>query len=41
MDIKQKIIDKMNQGQEVDVPLYTWETIPQSLKRFWIKYYKI
>lgn len=41
MDIKQKIIDKMNEGQEVDVPKYTWETIPDSLKRFWINYYKI
>ena len=41
MDIKQKIIDKLNQGQELDVPLYTWETIPESLKRFWINFYKI
>ena len=41
MDIKQKIIDKINQGQESDVPLYTWNTIPQSLKMFWINYYKI
>ena len=41
MDIKIKIIDKLNEGQESDVPLYTWKTIPQSLKRFWINYYKI
>ena len=41
MDIKQKIIDKLNQGQESDVPLYTWETIPQSLKSFWLNYYKL
>lgn len=38
--MKQKIIDKLNKGQEIDVSLYTWETIPQSLKRFWLNYYK-
>jgi len=39
--MKQKIIDKLNEGQESDVPKYTWNTIPESLKRFWINYYKI
>lgn len=38
--MKKKIIDKLNKGQEIDVSLYTWETIPQSLKRFWLNYYK-
>jgi hypothetical protein len=33
--MKQKIINKMNEGQEEDVPLYTWETIPNNLKQFW------
>lgn len=33
--IKERIINKMNQGQEEDVPLYTWKTIPESLKQFW------
>ena len=34
---KRIIINKMNEGQEEDVPLYTWKTIPESLKQFWIK----
>jgi hypothetical protein len=38
--MKQKIIDKLNEGQEQDVPLYTWETIPNSLKKFWSKQFK-
>ena len=41
MDIKIKIIDKINQGQELDVPLFTWDNIPDSLKRFWLNYYKL
>lgn len=40
MIVKQKIIDKLNEGQELDVELYTWETIPSSLKRFWLNYFK-
>ena len=39
--MKQKIINKMNEGQESDVPLYTWNTIPNSLKIFWHKYFLI
>jgi hypothetical protein len=39
--MKQKIIDKLNEGQESDVTKYTWEPIPESLKLFWINYYKI
>lgn len=38
--MKQKIINKMNEGQEQDVPLYTWKTIPNSLKEFWFKQFK-
>jgi len=38
--MKQQIIDKMNDGQEKDVPLYTWETIPDSLKQFWTEQFK-
>jgi len=37
--MKQKIINKMNEGQESDVPLYTWSTIPKGLRIFWHKYY--
>jgi hypothetical protein len=33
--MQKKIIDKMNEGQEKDIPLYTWKTIPNSLKEFW------
>lgn len=36
--IQQKIIDKVNENQEPDVELYAWETIPLSLRRFWLKY---
>lgn len=34
-----KIINKMNEGQEEDVPKYTWETIPKSSKKFWNDYF--
>lgn len=37
--MKQKIIDKINEGQEFDVALYTWDNIPKSLKIFWKHYY--
>jgi hypothetical protein len=36
--IQQKIIDKVNENQEADVVPYTWETIPLSLRRFWLQY---
>jgi hypothetical protein len=39
--MKQKIINKMNEGQESDVPLYTWSTIPKGLRIFWHKYFLI
>jgi hypothetical protein len=37
--MKQKIINKINEGQESDVPLYAWATIPKGLRIFWHKYY--
>jgi len=33
--MKEKILEKVNEGQEEDVLPYTWETIPDSLKEFW------
>ena len=36
--IQQQIIDKVNENQESDVVPYTWETIPLSLRRFWLQY---
>ena len=39
MDIKKRIIDKINEGQEPDVKLYRWETISDSLKFFWSDYF--
>lgn len=36
ISLKEKIISKVNEGQESDVPPYIWETIPDSIKRFWI-----
>jgi len=38
--IQQKIIDKVNENQEPDVELYTWETIPLSLRKFWVNYFR-
>lgn len=35
-----KIINKMNEGQEEDVPKYTWETIPKSSKKLWEEHFK-
>ena len=37
--MQEKIINKMNEGQEVDAMLYNWENIPDSLKNFWHKYF--
>lgn len=35
-----KIINKMNEGKEEDVPKYTWEAIPKSSKKFWEEHFK-
>lgn len=37
--MKKKIISKMNEGQEKDVPQYTWNTIPEVLKEFWTNHF--
>jgi len=39
--IQKQIIDKVNENQEPDVDLYTWETIPLSLRRFWANYFQL
>jgi len=39
--IQTQIIDKLNENQEPDVELYTWETIPLSLRRFWANYFQL
>ena len=36
--IQIKIVEIVNQNQESDVIPYTWETIPLSLRRFWLDY---
>ena len=36
--IQIKIVEIVNQNQESDVIPYTWETIPLSLRRFWLQY---
>jgi hypothetical protein len=36
--IQIKIVEIVNQNQEADVVPYTWETIPLSLRRFWLQY---
>ena len=38
--LKQKIVDKVNQGQEKDVKPYTWGTLSPSTREFWIDYFK-
>ena len=35
----QRILDKINEGQEKDVALYTWDTLPPALNEFWSKYF--
>jgi len=40
MTIRQQIISKMNEGQEMDVKPFVWSTIPRSLRLFWIQYFK-
>jgi len=36
--MKEQILNKVNEGRERDVPPYTWETIPDSIKKFWIEW---
>tara|TARA_R110000782_G_scaffold52110_1_gene111919 strand:- start:156 stop:290 length:135 start_codon:yes stop_codon:yes gene_type:complete len=36
---KNRIIKKMNEGQESDVTPYVWKSIPDSLKYFWNEYF--
>jgi len=38
--IQQKIIDRVNEGQEPDVEIYTWQTIPYSIRLFWVKWFQ-
>lgn len=40
MTIQQQIIDKMNEGREIDSHFFTWDTIPKSLKTFWANYFQ-
>jgi hypothetical protein len=39
--MKEKILNKINEGQEADVALYTWDIAPESLKDFWFKHLQI
>lgn len=38
--LKQKIVDKVNHGQEKDVVPYTWDTLSPGTRAFWIEYFK-
>jgi len=40
MTIKQQVTRKMNEGQESDAHKYSWNTIPHSLKVFWLNYFR-
>ena len=40
MTIEDKIINKMNEGQEPDTVLYNWENISDSLKNFLFNYFE-
>lgn len=40
MKYKDKIINKMNEGQEPDTVLYNWENISDGLKNFWFNYFE-
>ena len=37
-ELKKKILDKVNEGGDYQKP-YKWETIPQVIIDFWIKYF--
>lgn len=39
MTIQQQVIDKLNQGQEIDAHKYSWNSIPLSLRKFWCRYF--
>lgn len=40
MNIRQQILNKMNENQEADVRPYSWVTTPLSLRRFWANYFR-
>lgn len=40
MTHKQQVIAKMNQNKEEGGHIYSWNTIPNSLKKFWIEYFE-
>jgi len=40
MTVKQQIINKLNEGREPDAHIFSWRTIPYSLKTFWLQYFK-
>lgn len=39
-ELHQRIVNKVNEGQEPDVVPYTYETIPNSIKWFWIRVFR-
>lgn len=38
--IRQQVISKMNENKEPDAHVFSWRTIPYSLKLFWIEYFR-
>jgi len=40
MNTRQQVINKMNQGQESDTKIYTWNNTPLSLRIFWVKHFR-
>lgn len=40
MTHRQQVINKMNENQERDAHVYSWRSIPNSLKIFWLDYFR-
>ena len=38
--IRQKVVAKMNEGQEPDTKPFTWGNTPISLRIFWMRYFR-
>jgi len=40
MSIENRILEKLNEGREIDATPFTWDNTPMSLKTFWFNLLK-
>lgn len=40
MNHRQLVINKMNEDLDADIKPFVWTTIPLTLRRFWLSYFK-